>query len=296
MDDKPLSVRQAPEQRRTYTLEFKLGVLEWLKKHKSSVRATARRFSVHRRMVQRWLDSEIELSSAVATRGSKCKKLGKGRPPLSIELEELLLSWSRTEQGSTGCCVSDKRLKEKALELAEELQLINFKASFVWLKAWKRRSYTHSDKELSPLSSPLPQPFNGEAFLTHLNPNDTAIKLIFNDDQFTQSPPTNHRSLIYYDYNTQEHNYCSPFLSSAECVWLSNTVLIDANSEDLILAHEETIGYEGERSGLKIVIESGTGTVDKRMPRPLPFNEGVFAVASRLTEPVFPISPPEIVF
>ena len=198
--------------RRTYTLEFKLGVLEWMNTHKSSIRAAARRFDVHRRMIQRWSEGEAELNEAVMTSGAQRRKIRSGRPPLSDELEEKLIQWFDSQK-DFGVLVSDRDLQRQALAIANDINLENFKASSMWVKAWKRRhgvSSNHGNNERdvtipTKTSNPQTSRLCGDALLTHTNPRDT-IHLIFEEGETNIATPTN--DLVYLDYDTPEHNYC----------------------------------------------------------------------------------------
>ena len=289
--------------RKTYTLEFKLGVLDWYKRHQSSVRGTARRFGVHRRMVQRWLDNESELTAAAVTSGMQRKKLSSGRPPLSTELDISLLSWLISQEGSS---ISDKELQQKALQLASELAITDFKASPMWLKAWKKRNSIKSIPggnevlQTPPTNYTIPV-INGDALLAHTNPNDT-IRLTFIEEQEMTTPLN--QDNICYDYSTPEHNYCQPLTKSHDNdvvsggnEWL-DVVILNGEDEQVILGHEETVGQE-DKQGVNVVIDVPSKRT-RRRPRPLSSlcsgsDDGVLTIGNRLSEPIFSVGP-EIIF
>lgn len=267
--------------RRTYTLEFKLGVLEWVKKHKSSVRAAARRFGIHRRMVQRWIDGEAKLTEAAMLCGTQRRKIRSGRPVLSEELDMRLSLWLQAQVKP----VSDQLLKSCALGIAAELGLPNFKASNKWLQSWKKR---HNAMELSkggilaPGLLPTTGPnldvasISGDALLGHTDPNDT-IRLVFIDDNTPPSPLVP-PSRIYLDYSTPEHNYYSStvgrelgpedgggilgqqqvveFGASLDLTFPHEDLLVvSADDEQVIYEHEEVVGQDDVRKGVNVVVE-----------------------------------------
>ena len=311
--------------RKTYTLEFKLGVLRWLKENNTSVRATARQFGIHRRMIQRWLESEPELSSTVLTRGSHCKKLSSNnsnKAPIWRDLEDTLLGWFKLENRQ----ISDKELKEKAISIASALHANEFKASNGWLKSWKTRNNITSSPIRTTNHSPvIPCPLvsnsqTNRTFLTCTSGVDDTIHLIFVDEGASRDLPTNLEN-VYCDYTTPEHNYCkSPrwyHYSEPE----SNLPVSNDNQE--IFNYEEVVEnfLECDTTQLKVIVETPPTNGDYRRPlinfddhfqscrpqailRSLPSNssaggypntDGVLSIANRLSEPVFSLCP-EILF
>lgn len=50
-----------PKKHRSFTLEFKVGVVEWVELHSSSVRAAALHFGLDRKVVRTWLNQKHTL-------------------------------------------------------------------------------------------------------------------------------------------------------------------------------------------------------------------------------------------
>lgn len=200
------SLTEANAKRCSYTLEFKLRVLQWMKDENGSIRGTAKRFGIHRRMVQRWKEKELELTRAFVTNGAHRKKLRLNNQTLFQELEERLMNWFKTWNDSRKT-VSDGDIRKQALLIAKDIGLERFKASQTWVVSFKERhGKTNTFNDSSPIHSSL---------LTHTNPNELInLKLIKGHGSFGDPPSpvpqtqTNH--LIYFDYHTPEHNYCKP--------------------------------------------------------------------------------------
>ena len=240
--------------RRTYTLEFKLGVLEWMKSHGSSVRGTARRFGIHRRMVQRWMEKESELNLAFVIDGAQRKKIhhqSGSKQPLFQELEGKLLSWL-VSQRESGTMISDNKIKTQALIIAMNMGLDSFKASSGWMSSFKKRnkdflcrdsangSSTNCYPSVSIEEQNSPLKLSGEALLAHTNPNET-IHLIFTDVSKCDQLKEHDDAFVYFDYQTPEHNYCKmdnvPTLQACtpeEWNVHQDIVLIDKDDEQVL--------------------------------------------------------------
>ena len=202
--------RMSTAPRRTYTLEFKLSVLEWMKTNRESTRGTARRFGIHRRMVQKWKESESKMAQAFTTNGAHRKKIHQAEQPLYQKLEENMLNWFISQEKEALC---DKNIKTRALLIAKDIGLENFKGSSGWVSSFRQRhsifkdnSEVNGDKNIISITTHL----SANAFLTCTNPND-AVKLDFiNEGVETHQPIPTEDKIVYYDYQTPEHNYCRP--------------------------------------------------------------------------------------
>lgn len=72
--------------RRSFPLRFKLDVLDAFhrdKEVKENQRATARKFGINRRQVQKWLEQEAELRDEIALRGDSRQRLGPVQDPVA---------------------------------------------------------------------------------------------------------------------------------------------------------------------------------------------------------------------
>ena len=191
--------------RRAYTLEFKLGVLEWMKKNDGSTRGTARRFGIHRRMIQKWKENESELTQAFGAKGGRRMKIHQQKQPLFQELEERMSIWFIGQNQ-----LSDNDIRTCALTIAREIGLVNFKASSAWILSFKERhsasGYNTSGTLLTNNSQRISPP-TGEALLAHTKSTEP-IRLQFTEGIASMHSLSSSERFIYYDYQTPEHNYC----------------------------------------------------------------------------------------
>ena len=132
---------------RSYTVEFKLSVIKHHKDNGNSIRKTAGEYGIDRKRVREWLNQEQELMTN--SRGSAAKKrriMSHGREIFDNEVEFGVLDYLLSER-ERGIPVSNSDLKEKALEIARELndeqpdpKFEQFKGSDGWLQRWKKRN------------------------------------------------------------------------------------------------------------------------------------------------------------
>ncbi len=78
---------------RSYTLEFKLSVVDWILSSKASIRAASKQFGVDRKLIRTWLNTKDTLSSALATHGPNRRKLHSGARPLSEAVDQYVLQY-----------------------------------------------------------------------------------------------------------------------------------------------------------------------------------------------------------
>lgn len=57
----PVPSPSRPNKHRSFTVEFKVGVVEWVEHHSSSVRAAAIHFGLDRKVVRAWLRQKQSL-------------------------------------------------------------------------------------------------------------------------------------------------------------------------------------------------------------------------------------------
>ena len=135
---------------RSYTVKFKLEVLDWYYKNGENKTKTARAFDIDRKRVRDWLRDEVNLRSD--PNPGLTRKKRAGCPPLYKEIESALYQWY-VDQKDRGFKPKNMDLKAKSLEFAEQLGLQgSFKASGSWLGNWKRRNKTsevQSDPNIS---------------------------------------------------------------------------------------------------------------------------------------------------
>ena len=313
---------------RAYTLEFKLSVVDWIRKHGSSTRAASKRFGIHRKMVRTWLEKEDALQTALVSVGPQRRRLRAGRKPLSLDLDHRLLAWLE-EQRERQVAVMDRQLQQKALDIAAELGLADYKASCMWLRRWKRRhnvvfrdgtNQVVSIEEVKPLHT-IPV-LSGESILSYTDRHEKIRLVCEEEDEGEEGFPDLSSSPVleeyYYDYSTPEHNYCAvqelfsptdsmgnPHLTSD----LDISSLVGCEVLGLPLTdtaplpgHEEVVGEEEEEeeSSCCVIVAASSKTrrgaaVSKNATCITAADSNSIGVANRLSQPVFHLGP-EIVY
>ena len=167
------------ETHKRYTIEFKLAVVDWIKHHKSSFRAAAKQFGVDRKMIREWTTNKNTYEVAMTKHGPQRCRVQGGRPPLSSELDLVVLEYLKRER-SKGNKVSDKNLQDNAIEASKLLNIPHFKGTQQWLRRWKKRnnvvvrdgsnmhepvSYTRQEESRFGKSK-------GDSLLSHIEPKE----------------------------------------------------------------------------------------------------------------------------
>ena len=132
-----VEMEEGPERRHSYTLDFKLKLLEWYRSNGENKQLTSRVFDVQPKRISEWLMIEQQLRSKKKAPGDKMRP-SESTARLKLQMDKLLVEWHK-EKGAEGVKPSLNQLRSKALELAAGLGLHNFKASSSWIKQWKRR-------------------------------------------------------------------------------------------------------------------------------------------------------------
>ena len=218
--------------RASYTVDFKLSVVEWVQSNGKSVRAASKQFGVDRKCIREWLKERDVLGSARVLHGPQKRKLHGGRCPLSQELDRLVLSFI-LESRKLGREVSDLELKNKALQLSQLLGLPDFKASPSWLKGWKHRnniSSSHTLTEYQPSLFCGEQP-KGSSLISHVGSTDV-VSLPSSmesprqpedcchgdpiDEQIAVQACSQPESVYISNIVTPDHSYCKPPIATLE--------------------------------------------------------------------------------
>ena len=126
-----------PEKCHSYTLDFKLKLLEWYHSNGENKQLTSRVFNVQPKRITEWLIIEQQLRSKKDSPGGK-RRSSESTTWLKLQVDKLLVEWHK-EKGAEGVKPTLNQLRSKALELAIGLGLHNFKASSSWIKQWKKR-------------------------------------------------------------------------------------------------------------------------------------------------------------
>ena len=123
--------------RNSYTVKFKVSVVEWHRNNEASLHKRAKRFSVDRKHVREWCQKYSVLKGQTSGALGKRRRLTHGKP-LSVELDQKVFEFLEDER-SEGRPVSNQLLKTKAIQIAGGLRIEGFKASCGWLSRWKQR-------------------------------------------------------------------------------------------------------------------------------------------------------------
>lgn len=124
---------------KSYTVQYKLSVLDWYHAHGENKKQTAKHFGVDRKRIRDWLKLEQQFRLEPLSNMQR-KRNTPGCPPHYQELDKTVLEWYK-EQKVQGQKVTNRALRTKALELAPQLGFQDtFKASPNWAVAWRRRN------------------------------------------------------------------------------------------------------------------------------------------------------------
>ena len=188
-----VSQARASAKRRSYTLQYKLSVVEWIENHDTNLSCAARKFGVDRKLLRSWVAEKAALAAARSAHGPSKKKLHNGRPPRSADLDRMVLDYviRLKEEGVRVC---DRALRATAVEYARALGISDFKAAPTWLKRWRGRHCATGggSSQLSHMGS------RDSVQLSH----DEELAGVCTTTQWTEDGP------LHYDFTTPEHCYC----------------------------------------------------------------------------------------
>lgn len=123
---------------RSYTVQFKLNVLDWYYKNGQNKNLAAKMFSVDRKRIRDWLLDETNLRSDPTPERTKRKRTNC--LPQYREIETALYQYY-TEQREKGIRPKNADLRSRSLQFASQFGYgSSFKASVHWLCNWKRRN------------------------------------------------------------------------------------------------------------------------------------------------------------
>ena len=160
--------------RASYTVDFKLSVVEWVKNGSKSLREASKQFGVDRKCIRQWVRERAVLGSARIRHGPQTRKLHSGRGPLSEDLDRLVLNFL-LEQRRLGVMVGDSELKGRAIHMAQILDIDDFKASSSWLKGWKTRNGISENSSLEKNEDIINCHPVGSALMSHVNKEDIVL-------------------------------------------------------------------------------------------------------------------------
>ena len=161
------TLRKASRQHKSYTVGFKLQVLDWYYANGKNKYQTASHFGLDRKRIRDWLDNEERFRTEPLSNRRK-RSSAPGCPPYYKNLDDSLAEWY-SEQKAQGVLVSNKELKDKALELAPQLGITdNFKASQSYITSWKRRTGNEEEttRDVNDTESDGDQPMMSDGMLS----------------------------------------------------------------------------------------------------------------------------------
>uniref|UniRef100_A0A8R1DUD4 HTH CENPB-type domain-containing protein n=1 Tax=Caenorhabditis japonica TaxID=281687 RepID=A0A8R1DUD4_CAEJA len=143
---------QSEPKRNSYTLEFKIKVVEYAKKE--NISRAAREFNVNRQCISRWMTQKEDFESNITEKRNGRKRVkGAGRQLSNPNFDKELLDWIQ-EQKSLNLKVSRKIIQDQARLMNSN---IDFVGSNGWLESFlkrhnlsARREYKKGQKETSP--------------------------------------------------------------------------------------------------------------------------------------------------
>ena len=159
--------------RASYTVDFKLSVVEWVRNGERSLREASKTFGVDRKCIRQWVRESAALGSARVRQGPLTRKLHGGRGPLSEELDQLVLGYL-LESRRRGAAAADPDLRRRAMEAARALGIGEFKASPSWLRGWKARSGVGEPRQQVAEDLENKSPV-GSALVSHVSLSDSVL-------------------------------------------------------------------------------------------------------------------------
>ena len=123
--------------RKDLTLKEKINVLEYAKANKCTQLELAKKFQISQAQVSKLLKNKEKILNAMKCNANP--NLKRQRSGKEATVEEALLRWFNEVQ-ALGVPINGIILSKKAADIAQELNISNFKATNGWLCRWKKRN------------------------------------------------------------------------------------------------------------------------------------------------------------
>lgn len=123
--------------RKDLTLKEKIDVLEYATANKCTQLELAKKFQISQTQVSKLLKNKEKILNAVIRNANP--NLKRQRSGKQAAIEEALLRWFYEIQAIDGP-INDLILSQKAVDIARELNVSNFKVTNGWLCRWKKRN------------------------------------------------------------------------------------------------------------------------------------------------------------
>ncbi|XP_044575083.1 jerky protein homolog-like [Cotesia glomerata] len=133
-DNLSIKIQKKKTKRRSYSFAEKTKIIDELKNLTND--EVCKKYNLNPPVLYRWLKDSSKIKSCAAENYQGCLK--KLRSPTSTELDNMLYTWFLNTR-SSNVPISGPMIKQKAKEIAKDLNIVDFKASEGWLFGWKRR-------------------------------------------------------------------------------------------------------------------------------------------------------------
>ena len=84
--------------RNSYTIDFKVLVVDWLRKNEGNISKAAREFDVDRKRVREWNEKYDQLKTHHVGQRAKRRKIGSGRTHISADLDQRVFEFLEDER------------------------------------------------------------------------------------------------------------------------------------------------------------------------------------------------------
>ncbi len=119
--------------RKSYTISEKLNALKVLKEFSGNIAKTSRQTNMDRKQIRELRNQENLLLNSSSIKQRR-RLNGGGRKEFFPKLESDLIDWLRTERINNKNIVSYRRLREKAHNIAKELNISHFIGPNKWIR------------------------------------------------------------------------------------------------------------------------------------------------------------------
>ena len=194
------------QERKSYTVEYKLNVLDWYHANGENKKQTALHFGVDRKRIRDWVKVEQELRAEPPSNMQRRKK-NTGCTPHYRALDQAMLEWCK-KQKMEGRTITNQVLRTKALELAPQLGYGDtFKASSNWACAWRRRNkavFSHGNTPLVDVAALINKEDSQQEVADEENSEQEVAALIDEEDsqQFNTNPEIIHEVRLILVWST----------------------------------------------------------------------------------------------
>jgi len=122
--------------RKSYSVAQKLAAVKKLNELNGNLSAASRELGIDRKNLRKWKQALPELGKA--TNKQAARRAGCGRKAFWPEIETELIKWVR-DQRNDKLIVNYRRVRERAVAIANELHVIGFRCSDKWIFGFCRR-------------------------------------------------------------------------------------------------------------------------------------------------------------